>query len=166
MKVMNRKGLLFEKLHIIDAAGLGLVCIVATYFLVSAFSGTKVEVRGPVEMVTVDATFISYPYREAFLESYKVGDQLAKDKTYLNGEITSVEIIDTSISLVDNNGSEVTGVHPFLKRAIVTVRMELEQESPVLFFKDAEMIQNENHFLTTTTSDLSFKLETYEVVND
>ncbi len=166
MKIMDKKGILFNRIHIIDSLVIVALIVGGLMFGISFFGNGEIEVKPPAEMVTVEATFLSYPYRQEFLESYHVGDKLAKDKTYLNGSVISTEIIDTYISLIDNNGIEVTDVHPYLKRARVTVRVELERDQPIIFFKGAEMVINENHFLTTETSDLSFKLEGYTILGE
>ncbi len=166
MKLVDKKGFLFNRLHVIDGFVLSVVVIGLIIFAASYLKGGEIEVKPPGEKVMVKATFLSFPYREEFLETYQVGDILAKDKSFLNGKVTDTKILDTYISLVDNQGNEVTDVHPFLKRALVTVEVELEREEPIIFFKGAEMVVNENHFLTTMTSDLSFKLESYEIIGE
>lgn len=148
------KLLLFGKIHLFDLVMLFLILVLFVGLankltggkLISAITGDK-DVRVKVVLQTRE-----YPLEA--LENIKVGDKLAENKQYLDGEITYVEIVDRVVSFPNENGEVIMGSDPTAKSAIVTLEATAKYKEPVYSFGKQEFIPGSYLFLTTTTLNL------------
>lgn len=160
-----KKGKLFGKIHMLDIiivlALIGVVITAVGRFsggeIIDLSSGTNQKVR--IEVVTG-------LYDEAYFLNLEAGMQLAEDKKYLaESKIISVEIIDSEITKVDNDGNVVTGVHPTKKRAVVTIEALAEYKNPIYNIGKQEIREGYPHFILTETTNLSGVISKMEVLD-
>ncbi|MCT4542086.1 MAG: DUF4330 domain-containing protein [Vallitalea sp.] len=158
MKLCNKQGKIFGKIHIIDMIFIVLV-VVLIFSVINKFAGSNVKVfNGTSQKAKVEMTLETYAYREEYLKSLSIGDKIAEDKSYLNGEIKKIEIVDNMIAKSDNNGNIVVGAHPFTKKARVLVNVEVDIKGNKIKMGKKELIVGKSMFLTTTKANLSTKI--------
>lgn len=166
MKLIDKKGKLFGRIHIFDIVVI-LVFIAVILGAMNKFSsGNIISFDGGSKKVHVTYWVETNEYRPEYLETLKVGDVLSEDKTYLDAKITDVKIIDDNITRVDNNGNIVVGPHPFYKRALVQVDGTLDYKEPLYDLGKQEVRVGAVIFLTTDKVDLSVVVTDFQVVQD
>lgn len=158
-----KDGKLFGKIHILDI----LVLAVAVMIVVTAigrFTGAEIISFGESEAVTLRYQVMSYSYEPEFFESMTVGDSLATESEFLNGTIVAIEIIDRIETQVDNQGNEVSGVHPTEKYALITMEAEATHKNPIYKVGDQEIREGLPHFVMTEYSNISGIITEIEVL--
>lgn len=157
MRLIDKNLRLFGKIHLLDLVPVLLIV------LVLAGVGSKIGVgdiiyssnTGKTTMVNIICE--TEPYDMVMLESIKVGDVLAEDKAYINARITSSEIIDDVVGLIDNNGKEVVDINPIEKIARIGIEIETTFEDPMYLVKSKdihELFVGKKFYLTTQNSKL------------
>lgn len=158
MKLVDKQGKLFGKIHIVDCIFIILI-VVLMMSILKRITFNKVDVASTNisnnEEVTAEITVETYAYRQEYLNSLRVGDKIAESKKYLDGKIKEIEIIDHNVVLMDNNGEQVLGVHPFLKKAKVVVEIQVIVDGTKIKLGNQELVAGTNIFLTTEKSYLS-----------
>lgn len=158
-----KNGRIFGRIHILDIVIL-LVAIMVVVTAIGRFSGTEIINFGSGKDVTIRYQVLTYSYEPIYFESMHVGDPIAFDKEYLDGEIVEIEIIDKMVNLVDNNGDAINGIHPTQKYALVTIEATAEYKNPVYTVGQQEIREGLPHFLTTEFSNLSGIVSSIEVI--
>lgn len=155
MKLVDRQGKLFGKIHLVDCVFIALMIILIVSVL-NRFTFSKVDViTNKSQSATAEITVETYPYRQEYLDSISVGDKIAESKKYLDGEIKQIEIINNDVALIDNNGDTVVGAHPFLKKARVDVEIKVNVDGNEIKLGNQELVAGSNIFLTTDHAYLS-----------
>jgi hypothetical protein len=160
---MNKQGKLFGKVHILDV----LVIIIAIVVVIIAFgrlSGNDIVSFNSGEDVRIRYTVLTYDYEAEYFKSLRVGDVLAEDKKYLDGEIVNIEIEDKIVSLVDNNGDVVTKAHPVMKRAFITMEATVEYKNPIYKLGKQELREGLPAFVVTEINNLSGIVSDLQVI--
>jgi hypothetical protein len=160
---MKKNGKLFGKIHVLDILVILLVIIVAlTAF--SRLSGNDIVSFSSSEDYKIKYSVLTYEYNESYFESARVGDLLAEDKRYLDGKITNVEIVDKVVTFMDNEGELVTGAHPDLKRALITVEATVEYKNSVYKLGKQEIREGKPNFVITERCNLSGIITDFQVI--
>ncbi|GKX30360.1 hypothetical protein SH1V18_28400 [Vallitalea longa] len=155
MKLVNKQGKLFGKIHLVDCIFIALIIILLVSVL-NRFTFSKVDViTNNSQNIIAEITVETYPYRQEYLNSISVGDKIAESKKYLDGEIKQIDIIDDDIALIDNNGDTVVGAHPFLKKAKVDIEIQVKVDGNKIKLGNQELVAGTNIFLTTDKAYLS-----------
>jgi len=165
MKLIDEKGKLFSIIHVFD-----LIFIIILVFVilgaVNKFSnGNLVSITQDTKKVYVKCTMETDPYRETYFQSIKIGDKLAEDKKYLEGNVTDIKIVDNIVTEVDNNGDIIKGAHPFLKKAIITFEVALDYKEPIYSMGKQEIRNGAFINLLTDKSRLSGTIINFEEIN-
>lgn len=164
MKLIDKSGKLFGKVHIFDIV-IALVFVTIILGALNKFSGGNlISFSGGTKEVDVVYWLETNEYRPEFLESIKVGDILAEDKKFLEGKIEEIEIIDFNVTEVDNNGNTVVGPHPFMKKARVKVSATLNYNEPLYDLGKQEVRVGAILFLTTEKAKLSVTVTDFKDV--
>ncbi|PKM49135.1 MAG: hypothetical protein CVV02_17465 [Firmicutes bacterium HGW-Firmicutes-7] len=164
MKLIDNKGKLFGKLHILDIVVV-LIFVAVVLGAINKFSGGNlISFDGGTKEVNAEIWVETIEYRPMYLESLKVGDIIAEDKKYLDGKIVEVEIIDYMVSGINNEGSGVVGPHPFYKKAKVKIEAIIDYKEPIYSFGKQEIREGAGIFLTTETSNLSVLVTDFKIL--
>ncbi|WP_273322459.1 DUF4330 domain-containing protein [Vallitalea guaymasensis] len=164
MKLLDKQGKLFGKIHLVDTIFIILIIILVISVIKRSASGNVKVFNGNSHKVKVELTVETYAYREEYLQSLNVGDEIAEDKKYLDGKITDINIIDDQIALTDNNGDVIIGAHPFKKKGRIIIEVQADKNGNSIKMGKQELVVGSNLFLTTEKSDLSTKIMNIEVI--
>ncbi|GMQ57579.1 hypothetical protein AN1V17_19740 [Vallitalea sediminicola] len=164
MKLIDKQGKLFGKLHLVDTIFIILLILLIISIINRASSGNVKVFNGNNHKAKVELTVETYAYREEYFESLEVGDKIAEDKKYLDGEITEINIVDDEIALADNNGDVVIGSHPYKKKARIVLEVQVDVNGNIIKMGKQELVVGSNLFLTTEKADLSTKIIDIEVI--
>lgn len=163
---------LISKIHILDiffvlmvVAIIGVVVIKLSLPREDTVIGTS-ELLGSKSKMTVEMTMITEPYEVVVLDNIHEMAQLVELKEYMDGEILSVEIVDYLITKVDNNGTVVTGPHPFLKQAIVIARAAVTYKEPTYKFGTVGITENKEFHLNTDRVKLKTIITDISVISN
>lgn len=165
MKMINEQGKLFGKIHIFDLFFLLLLIIVVLGAISKFSSGSIIQFTTNTKPVQVECVMKTEPYRDMYLESVQIGDMLAEDKKYLDGEITDIQIVDYEAAEIDNNGEMVVGTHPFKKQAIITIVATVDYKEPIYQMGKQEIREGAKVYLTTDTAKLSTIVISFDEIN-
>lgn len=164
MKIIDKHGKLFGKVHIFDI----LICIVFIVVIFGAFnklSGDALIDFGTGDKVEIEFWAETIPYAVEALECVKPGDKLAEDKKYLDGEIVEVKIVDANVSYPDNNGVVITGPHPYQKKAVIKAKAVVDKKNLIYELGKQEIREGQVIFLTTEKVSLSVIVTDYQEVS-
>ncbi len=145
---------LFGKVHVFDIIVLLLVLVLVVGFVNKISGGNLMSSISGQEEARVKVVVKTMGYPEEALQNIVIGDQLAENKQYMDGEIVDVEIIDMEVSMVNEDGEIVLGIDPTNKCALVTLEATAKYKEPVYSFGKQEFVSGSYIFLTTTTLNL------------
>lgn len=151
---MIKKGKIFGKLHIVDLLAL-LVIILVIVANVSDFSPDKLTSYSHGKEVKIRYEVITYEYNPTVFERLVPGTVLAEDKKYLDAEIKDIEILDKSVSYIDNNGDTVVDAHPLYKKARMVIEATVIYEDEAYKLGKQEIREAKPHFIVTEWSNVS-----------
>lgn len=146
---------LFGKLHLFDLVVL-LLMVFVLIGLFNRLTGGKVgSLIAGSQVVPMTVVLETYPCDALSLENLKVGDQLGENKSFMNGQVTAIDIQDYYHTLVDNHGQPVYGVDPDLKISRVTLDLMADYKKPIYSFGQQELRVGISFFIITETAYLS-----------
>lgn len=164
MKLIDNKGKLFGKLHVLDIFVV-LIFLAVVLGAMNKFSGGNLlSFDGNTKKVNAVIWIQTKEYRPMYFESLKIDDVLAEDKKYLEGKITEVQVVDYMAAEVSSNGSIVVGPHPFYKKALVKIEATLDYKEPIYSLGKQEIREGAAIFLTTENSNLSVIVTDFEIL--
>lgn len=156
MKVIDDKGKLFGKINILDLLTI-IVLLAVVIGLFSQFSGKEITNIGPSASDQKELEFVVRlnPNYDTFFSQLAVGDKIAEDKRYLEGEIVDVKISDYYVARDNYEGQIIHSKHPFYKQAEVTIRAKVNVNGPIVKFGKQEIRAGSSYFVTTNLCKLS-----------
>lgn len=151
-----------KKIHILDIIIIALF-VVIVFTAYGRLSGNEIISFGGSKPVKVTYQVMTYDYRDEYFTSVQVGDQLAEDKSYLEGTITEIQIIPSKKFFVDNQGNPVEAEHPFYKQAIITVEATATMKDAITKIGKQELREGLSYFLITEKANLSSTIIDMEI---
>lgn len=164
MKLIDEKGKIFGKVHIFDII-IAFVFVAIVLGALNKFSSSNIiSFGGGSEAIKCEFWVETNEYAPEYFDTLKVGDLLAEEKKYIDGQIAEVEIVSFDVTEVDNNGDTVVGTHPFFQKARIKVTATLDYKKPLYSLGKQEIRVGAIMFLTTEKSKLSATVTDFNVV--
>lgn len=163
--MINKKGILFNRIHVVDLVILLLVLVIGGSILFKG-SSEAIPTFSKSELVKIQYEVTTYEYDPIYFTSMKNGDELTEDKRYLSGRILSFEIVDNLISDTDNTGTIITGPHPINKRAIFLIESTVEYKNEAYKFGSQEIRVGKPYFVNTDRISLSGVVTAIKIIKE
>lgn len=151
-----------SKVHILDVIIIALF-VVILFTAYGRLSGNEIISFGGSKSVQITYSILTYDYRDEYFTNIKVGDQLAEDKTYMEGTITDIQILPSKKFFVDNQGNPLEADHPFYKQALVTIEATATMKDAITKFGKQEIREGMAYFLITEKANLSSTIVDMEI---
>lgn len=145
---------LFGRIHVFDLIVVLLLVVVILGTVNKLTGGNLISSLTGDRDVRVRVVFQTVEYPVEALKSINIGDKLAENKQYLDGNIMDVEIIDNMVSHQDETGEMVYGKDPAYSLARVTIEATAKYGGAVYSFGKQEFVPGSFLFLTTTNINL------------
>lgn len=163
MKIIDKNGKLFGKLHVFDLI-VGIVFLTVLVGALNKFSNNAIiKIAGGSEQVKVTFWVKTIGYPERSLACIQPGDQLAENKRYLEGNVLEITVFDSEEGMMDNQGEMVVGSNPLNKKGLIKVEALLDKKGMVLKLGNQEIREGQLLFLTTDTVSISGYIIDYQM---
>lgn len=150
------------KIHILDIVIIALFAVII-FTAYGRLSGNEVISFGGSKSVKITYSVLTYDYRDEYFTNIKVGDQLAEDKSYMEGTITEIKILPSKKFFVDNQGNPLEVDHPFYQQALITVEATATMKDAITKFGKQEIREGMAYFLITEKANLSCTIVDMEI---
>lgn len=164
MKLIDKKGRILGKIHILDLLFILAVALVLVVSISKVLNQSVIDISGSQEKrnVEVRATITE---ERGFLDVVQLGDILGEDKEYFDVEILSVEAVPVELVNLDNDGNRVVSTDPARERVSLLFAGELVYENMAYKLGSQELAPGKTVFLESDLYKLRAQIVEIKVVD-
>lgn len=164
MKLIDDKGRIFGKIHILDLLFILAVILIIFSSIAKILNRSVLDITTPQEYRDVEVEVVVNE-DEGYLNIIKIGDILGEKRKYLDGEIISVEVDDVEERNLDENSNEIVSIDPTKEKANIVFTARVNYKDLNYMLGDQELREGKFIFLESDLYRLRAQIVNMKVVD-